>query len=87
MADILLPEFPQGSLAQVGGLQSLMTVTSLFTDMAGNIPFLIASYYKAMKIKELLLLFTTTRTTLITIMLNERSRTQKIIFGTIPFRR
>ena len=87
MADILLPEFPQGSLAHVGGLQSLMTVTSLFTDMAGNIPFLITSYYKAMKIKELLLLFTTTRTTLITIMLNERSRTQKIIFGMIPFRR
>ena len=30
---ILLLEFP-------GGLELLMTVTSLFTDLAGNIPFL-----------------------------------------------
>ena len=31
MTDILLlPEFPQGSLARVGGLPSLVTVTSLF---------------------------------------------------------
>ena len=29
---------PLGSGTHVGGLQSLMTVTSLFTDMAGNIP-------------------------------------------------
>ena len=41
MAGILfLPVFPQGSPYHVGGLQSLMTVTSLFTNMAGNIPFL-----------------------------------------------
>ena len=30
---LFLPECP-------GGLESLMTVTSLFTDMAGNTPFL-----------------------------------------------
>ena len=47
----------------------------------------ISLYYKAMKIKEVLLLFTTTRKTLVTIMLNERSQTQKIIYGMIPFRR
>ena len=41
MTDILfLPEFPQGSPAHIGRLQSVMTVTSMFTDMAGNIPFL-----------------------------------------------
>ena len=34
------PESPQVSLAHVGGLQSLMTVTSLFTDTVGNTPFL-----------------------------------------------
>ena len=33
-----LPELPQ---AHVGGVPSLMTVTSLFTDMTGNIPLLI----------------------------------------------
>ena len=33
---ILLPECPQASVAHVGGLQSLMTVTSLFTDMTGS---------------------------------------------------
>ena len=39
MAGILfLPEFPQGSPADTG--ESLMTVESLFTEMAGNIPFL-----------------------------------------------
>ena len=32
-ACVLLPECP-------GGLETLMTVTSLFTDMAGNTPFL-----------------------------------------------
>ena len=41
MAGVLFsPEFPQGSLAHVGGLQLPMTVISLFTDMAGNILFL-----------------------------------------------
>ena len=35
-----LPQCPQGSRTHAGGLQSLMTVTSLFTDMPGNIPFL-----------------------------------------------
>ena len=34
------PAFPQGSQAHTGGPQLQMTVTSLFTDMAGNIPFL-----------------------------------------------
>ena len=34
---LLLPECP---LAHIGGLESLMTMTSLFTDSAGNIPFL-----------------------------------------------
>ena len=33
------PELPWGSPAHTGGLQSL-TVTTLFTDMAGNISFL-----------------------------------------------
>ena len=33
-----LPEFPQ---AHIGGVPSLMTVTSLFTDVRGNIPLLI----------------------------------------------
>jgi len=37
---LLLPEFPQGSLAYIGGLHLLMAVTSLFTDMAGSVPFL-----------------------------------------------
>ena len=37
---LFLPEFPQDSPAHIGGLQSLMTVTSLFTDMIGNTPFL-----------------------------------------------
>ena len=36
---LLLPEFPQGS-AHIGGLQLVMTMVSMFTDMAGNIPFL-----------------------------------------------
>ena len=36
---ILLPECPQGSPGHTGGLQALITVTSLLTD-AGNIPFL-----------------------------------------------
>ena len=51
MADILfLPEFPQGSQARIEGLQSLMAVTCLFTDMAGNIPFLtITALYKSYK--------------------------------------
>lgn len=41
MAGILfLPEFPQGLPADTGELQSLMTVKSLFTEMAGNSPFL-----------------------------------------------
>ena len=34
------PEFPQGSPAHLGGLQSPMTVTSFFMNMAGNIPFI-----------------------------------------------
>ena len=33
-------EFHQHLPAHSVGMQSLMTVTSLFTDMAGNIPFL-----------------------------------------------
>ena len=37
---LLLPECPLGSPAHIGELQSLMAVTSSFTDMAGNIPFL-----------------------------------------------
>ena len=45
MAGVLcfLPEFPQGSLwrGAVSGLQSLMAETSLFTDMASSILFLI----------------------------------------------
>ena len=36
-ADILL--LPERPLAPIGGLESLMTVTSLFIDSAGNIPF------------------------------------------------
>ena len=41
MTDILfLPEVLQGSLAHIGRLRSGMTVTFMFTDMAGNIPFL-----------------------------------------------
>jgi len=41
MADfLLLSEYSLGSLAHIEGLQLLMTVASLFTDMAGNIPFL-----------------------------------------------
>ena len=36
----LQPECPEGSGSQMGGLQSLMTMTPLFTDVAGNIPFL-----------------------------------------------
>ena len=32
--------FQSALRAYVGGLRSLMTVTSLFTDMAGNTPFL-----------------------------------------------
>ena len=41
MAGILfLLMFPPGSSAHFGELQSLMTVTSLFTDTAGTIPFL-----------------------------------------------
>ena len=44
------PEFPQGSQARIEGLQSLMAVTCLFTDMAGNIPFLtITALYKSYK--------------------------------------
>ena len=37
---LFLPVFSQGSPAHIGVLQLLMTVTSLFTDMIGNIPFL-----------------------------------------------
>ena len=40
---LLLPEFLQGSPAHKGqgaGWESLKTMTFLFTDMAGNIPFL-----------------------------------------------
>ena len=37
---LLLPDFPEGSLAHAGELQLLMTLTSLFTDTAGNSPFL-----------------------------------------------
>ena len=40
MPGILLLECPQDSGTHIGGLESLMSVTSLFTDMAGNIPFL-----------------------------------------------
>ena len=41
MAGILfLLMFPPDSSAHFGELQSLMTVTSLFTDTTGNIPFL-----------------------------------------------
>ena len=35
----------EDSQAPIGGLQSLMSMTSLFTDTAGNIAFLIASLY------------------------------------------
>ena len=35
-----LPELPRGSRARAGGLQSLMTATSLSTDTMGNILFL-----------------------------------------------
>lgn len=35
------PEFPQGGLSHVGGLQLLTTMTSLFTDVAGNAAILI----------------------------------------------
>ena len=35
MAGILLPESPQSSPAHVGGLQLLITVTSLLTDVTG----------------------------------------------------
>lgn len=35
-----LPQCPQGSQTHAGGLQSIMTVTPLFTYMPGNIPFL-----------------------------------------------
>ena len=34
-AGILLPESPQSSPAHIGGLQLLITVTSLLTDMTG----------------------------------------------------
>ena len=41
MAGLLFfPEFPQDSLAHIAGLQSLVAVTSLFADMAGNAPCL-----------------------------------------------
>ena len=41
MAGILFfPEFPQGSPAHIGGLQSFMAVTSMFTVRAENMPFL-----------------------------------------------
>ena len=40
MAGILLPECPEGSPTHLGGLWSLMTVTSLFTDITGNFPLL-----------------------------------------------
>ena len=36
MADILVLEFSQSSLAHIGGLKLLMNMTSLFTDMAEN---------------------------------------------------
>ena len=36
---LLFPELPQNSPAPIGGLQSLMIVTSLFTDMAGAFHF------------------------------------------------
>ena len=42
MAGLLpLPEFPEGSPSHIGGLQSPMTVTYLFTDTVGHIQFLI----------------------------------------------
>ena len=37
---LFCPEFPQGSLAHTGGLQSLVAVTSLFADRAANTPCL-----------------------------------------------
>lgn len=37
---LFFPEFPQDSLAHIAGLQSLVAVTSLFADMAGNAPCL-----------------------------------------------
>ena len=41
MAGILFfPEFPQGSPAHTGGLQSLMAVTTMFTVRAENMAFL-----------------------------------------------
>lgn len=41
MAGILyFPEFPQGSPVHTGGLPLLMTMLSLLTDKAGNIPLL-----------------------------------------------
>ena len=46
MAGILFfPEFPQGSPAQTGGLQSFMAVTSMFTVRAENMPFGVFNIY------------------------------------------
>ena len=42
-------------------------------------------YYKALKMKELLLLFTANWKNLINMMLNGRSQTRKTIYGIIPF--
>lgn len=39
MEGILLPQFPSGSLAHIGRLQSLLIMTSSFTDMAGDAQF------------------------------------------------
>ena len=41
-------------LAHIAGLQLLMTVTELFTDMAGNIPFLIRLFYMSLVLWHLL---------------------------------
>ena len=38
MAGIVLPGHPPGSEIHTGGLESRMVVTSVFIDMAGNIP-------------------------------------------------
>ena len=43
------PKFRQCSLAHTRGLQSLMTVNPLFTDTAGNIPFLTLNNYHSHK--------------------------------------
>ena len=45
----LLPGFPQGSPAHIGGLEWLMTVSSLLIDLADNIPFLSSSSWSKIR--------------------------------------